>query len=135
MSIQFSVAVRNARLDSIEAAMGVSAKLQLWSGAQPANCAAAATGTKLAEYSLASDWAAAASAGSKALNGLPLSTTALAAGTIGYYRFVDTAGTTCHEQGSVTATGGGGDLTVDNPVLANGQTIQITGFTKTEAGA
>lgn len=115
--------------------MGTAAKLQGWSGSQPANCAAAATGSKLMEITLASDWAAAASAGSKALNNLPLTTTALAAGTLGYYRFVDSAGTTCHEQGSITATGGGGDMTVDNPALTSGQTINVTAFTKTEAGA
>lgn len=135
MTIQFSVTVRNARLDVIESTMGVSAKLQGWSGAQPANCAAAATGTKLIEITLASDWAAAASSGTKALNNLPLTTTALAAGTIGYYRFVDSAGTTCHEQGSVTATGSGGDMTVDNPTVALNQTVNVTAFTKTEGGA
>lgn len=135
MAIQFSVAVRNARLDAIEATIGISAKLQIWSGSVPANCAAAASGTKICEFTLASDWAAAASTGSKALSGLPLSTTALAAGTCGYYRFVDSAGTTCGEQGTVTATGGGGDMTVDNPTLVMGQSFQITGFTKTEGGA
>lgn len=135
MTIQFSTTVRNAMLDAIETSMGVSAKLQLYSGAQPANCAAAATGTKLVEYALASDWAAAAAAGSKALSSLPLSSTALAAGTAGYYRFVDSAGTTCHEQGSVTLSAGGGDMTVDNTTFTLGQTVQVTGFSKTAPGA
>lgn len=135
MTIQFSTTLRNNMLDSIETTLGTSAKLQMWSGSAPANCAAAATGTKLVEYSLASDWAAAASGGSKALSSLPLTTTALAAGTVGYYRFTDSAGTTCHEQGTVTATGGGGDMTIDNAVLASGQTVNVTGFTKTAPGA
>ena len=135
MTIQFSTTVRNAMLDAIETSMGVSAKLQLYSGAQPANCAAAATGTKLVEYALASDWAAAAAAGSKALSSLPLSTTAIIGGTAGYYRFVDTAGTTCHEQGSVTLSAGGGDMTIDNATFTTGQTVQVTGFSKTAPGA
>lgn len=135
MTVQYSATVRNGMLDAIETAIGPSAKLQIWTGSQPANCATAASGTKLAEFSLASDWAAAASSGSKALNNLPLSTTGLAAGTAGYYRFTDSAGTTCHEQGSVTATGGGGDITIDNAVIASGQTIQVTAFTKTAPGA
>lgn len=133
--MQFSVAVRNAMLDAIETTMGPSVKLQIWTGAPPANCAAAATGTKLVEIALASDWAAAASGGSKALNGLPLLTTALANGNAGYYRYVDSAGTTCHEQGTVTATGGGGDVTVDNVAMAIGQEVQVTAFTKTAPGA
>jgi hypothetical protein len=135
MTVQFSTAVRNALLDVIETTMGTSVKVQLWTGSQPANCATAASGTKLAEWSLASDWAAAASGGVKSLSSTPLSTTGLAAGSVGYYRFTDSAGTTCHEQGSVTATGGGGDLTIDNVVIAVSQSIQITGFTKTAPGA
>jgi hypothetical protein len=135
MTVQFSTSVRNAMLDSIESTMGTAAKLQIYTGAAPANCAAAASGTKLVEITLASDWASAASAGAKALSSLPLSTTALAAGTAGHYRFVDSAGTTCHEQGTVTATGGGGDMTIDNAVLASGQTVQVTAFSKTAPGA
>jgi hypothetical protein len=40
-----------------------------------------------------------------------------------------TDGTTCVAQGSVTATGGGGDLTVDNVVFAAAQAFTITAFT------
>lgn len=135
MTIQFSVAVRNAMLDAIETTMGTSAKLQMWTGTPPANCAAAATGTKLVEISLASDWAAAATNGSKSLSSLPLVTTGLANGTAGYYRFTNSAGTTCHEQGTVTAAGGGGDIIVDNPVMVSGQEVQVVAFTKTAPGA
>jgi hypothetical protein len=135
MAVQYSTSVRNAMLDTIESTIGTAARLQIWTGSQPANCATAASGTKLVDVTLASDWAAAASSGSKAFNNTPISTTAVAAGTCGYYRIVDNAGTTCHEQGSVTATGGGGDMTIDNAVLANGQAVQITGFTKTAPGA
>ena len=135
MTIQFSTAVRNAMLDSIEVAMGTAAKIQIWSGTQPANCGTTASGTKLAEWSLASDWASAAASGAKALTSVPLSTTGITNGTAGYYRFVDTAGTTCHEQGSITVTGGGGDMTIDNTSIATSQTVQITGFTKTAPGA
>lgn len=67
MTVQNSTAVRNAQGDAWETAIGTSAKLQIWSGSPPSNCAAASTGTKLAEYSLASDWTAAASSGAKTL--------------------------------------------------------------------
>lgn len=134
MAVQWSTAVRNARLDAWETAIGTAAKLQIYSGSAPANCATAASGTKLVEWTLASDWAAAASGGAKSMN-LPSAVNAVAGGTAGYYRIVDSAGTTCHEQGTVTATGGGGDLTVDNTSIASGQSVNLTGFTKTEAGA
>jgi hypothetical protein len=32
-------------------------------------------------------------------------------------------------------TGGGGDMTLDNPVIATGQTVTITSFTITAGGA
>lgn len=135
MTVQRSTAVRNARLDAIETAIGTSAKIQIRTGAQPVNCAAADSGTLLVEYALGSDWAAAAASGSKALNSTPISGTAVAAGTAGHYRIKDSAGTTCHEQGTVTATGGGGDVTIDNAVIANGQAVNISGWTVTEPGA
>lgn len=135
MTVQNSTAVRNAQGDAWETAIGTSAKLRIYSGAQPANCAAPRTGTLLVEYSLGSDWCAAASSGAKTLNSLPLSAAAAATGTAGHYAIMDSAGTTCHEQGSVTATGGGGDMTIDNTSIASGQTVNITGFTKTWPGA
>lgn len=134
MAVQHSVAVRNARLDAIETTIGTAPKLQIRTGAPPANCAAASTGTLLVEITLPSDWAAAASSGSKTLLGT-WQATASANGTAGHYRMFDSAGTTCHEQGTVTATGGGGDLTVDNTSVSSGQTVTVTTFTKTEGNA
>lgn len=135
MTVQYSTAVRNAILASLPATMGASAKIQLWTGTQPANAGTASSGTKLAEWSLGSTYQGTPSAGVMTLASTPLSTTGLAAGNAGYYRFVDSTGATCHEQGSVTATGGGGDLTIDNITIAVSQSIQITSFTKTAPGA
>ena len=135
MAIQLSVAVRNGRLDAIETAVGVSPKLRIYSGSMPAATANSRTGTLLVEYALASDWAANAASGAKVLNSLPLSITAAAAGTAGYFSIMDNAGTTCHMQGTVTATGGGGDLTLDNVSIASAQTVNVTGFTLTDGNA
>lgn len=65
MPVQLSVAARNARLDAIETTAGTTAKLQIRSGAQPATCATAASGTLLAELTLPADYLANASAGSR----------------------------------------------------------------------
>lgn len=141
MALQFSVTVRNARLDTIEttidAANGAgAAHLMIRSGAVPANCAAADSGTVLATIVLPADWMAAASNGSKALSGTWNDTSADAAGTAGHFRFYSEAAmTTCHMQGTVTATGGGGDMTLDNTVFAAGQAFSITGFTINEPNA
>ena len=133
MAFQFSVASRNAALDAIETTIGTAPTLEIRTGAAPATCATADSGTVLATMTLPSDWLAAAGSGSKALSGTWQDTSADAAGTAGHFRIK--AGATCHIQGSVTATGGGGDMTLDNAVLASGQQVTITSFTITAGGA
>lgn len=134
MPIQLSVAVRNARLDAIEATAGTAAVLQIRTGAPPADCAAANTGTLLATLTLPSDWMAAAASGAKALAG-SWTGTAAAAGTAGHFRIFNSGATTCHIQGNITASGGGGDMTLDNTSIANGQTVTVNTFTLTDANA
>lgn len=135
MAIQFSVAVRNARLDAIESTISTSAVLKIRTGAAPANVATADSGTVLATLSLPSDWMAAASSGSKAKSGTWEDTSADATGTAGHFRVYASDGTTAHIQGTVTATGGGGDMTVDNTSFASGQAFTVTGFTLTDGNA
>jgi hypothetical protein len=135
MAAQLSVAVRNARLDAIETVIGVDAVLKLFAGAQPANCAAADAGAALAVLNLPTDYMLAAAAGSKAKDGTWQDLSADSAGTAGHFRLYATGGTVCGLQGSVTVSGGGGDLQLDNPVLAAGQTVTVTAFTWTDANA
>lgn len=135
MTLQISVAVRNAMLDTIESTISTSAVLKIRSGAQPANCAAADSGDVLATLTLPSDWMAAANAGAKALSGTWQDTSADATGTAAHFRVYASDGTTCHMQGSVTATGGGGDMTLDNTSVAAGQSITISSFTLTAGNA
>lgn len=135
MALQKSVTVRNAQLDAIETAIGTSPILKIRSGAAPANCGAADTGTVLATINLPSDWMAAASAGAKAKSGTWEDASADAAGTAAHWRIYDSGGSTCHLQGTVTATSGGGDMEVSNTSFASGQDFTITSFTITAGGA
>ena len=130
--MQLSVAVRNARLDAIETAIGASAVLKIRTGAPPANCGTADSGTVLATLTLPSDWMAAASSGAKAMSGTWSDASADNTGTAAHFRLYASDGTTCGLQGTVTATGGGGDLTVDNTSFAAGQSFTVTGFTLTD---
>jgi len=134
MALQASVSVRNGRADSVETVIGATAVLKIYdlSAAAPANCAAAITGTVLASMTLPSDWMAAAAGGAKAKSGTWQDASADAAGTADYFRLFASDGTTCHLQGTVTATGGGGDLTLDNTSIASAQTVTITSFGWTE---
>ena len=135
MAIQFSTTVRNARLDTIESTIGTGAVLKIRTGAAPANVATADSGTVLATCTLPSDWMAAASSGAKAKSGTWEDTSADATGTAAHFRIYASDGTTAHIQGTVTATGGGGDLTVDNTSFAAGQAFTVTGFTLTDGNA
>lgn len=135
MAVQYSVAVRNAKLDAIETVVGTSAIMEVRTGAQPATCATANSGTVLATLSLPSDWMAAASGGSKAKSGTWSDSSADNTGTAAHFRIFASDGTTCGMQGSVTATGGGGDMTVDNTSFAAGQAFSVTGFTITAGNA
>lgn len=131
MALQYSVTVRNAQLDAFETAIGATAVLKIRTGSPPANCATADSGTVLATLNLPSDWMAAASSGSKAKSGTWEELSADATGTAGHWRLYASDGTTCHAQGTCTATGGGGDMTLDNTSINSGQTVTVTGFTIT----
>lgn len=135
MAIQFSVAVRNARADAVETAIGASAIMKIRTGAMPANCATADGGTVVATLALPSDWMAAAASGSKAKAGTWEDASADADGTAAHFRIYASDGTTCHWQGTVTGAGGGGDMQVSNTSFATGQAFTVTAFTLTEANA
>jgi hypothetical protein len=135
MAAQYSVAVRNATLDVIESTIGTSAVLRILSGSVPATTATAQSGTLLAEMTLPSDWMAAASGGTKALAGTWNDASANATGTAGYFRILDSTGTTVGIQGTITATGGGGDITLDSTSITSGQSVTITAFTITAGNA
>ena len=135
MTLQYSVAVRNARLDVVESTVGTSPILRIRTGAAPANCAAADTGTVLAEMALPSDWMSAASAGAKALLGTWQDASANATGAAAHFRVYDSGGSTCHIQGTVTATGGGGDLELSSTSIVSGDPVTITAFTLTAGNA
>lgn len=130
MSLQYSVTIRNAQLDAVESNTGGTAIMRIYdlTAAAPANCAAAITGGTLATITLPADWMNAASGGTKTLAGSWSDTSADAAGTADFFRIYDAAGTTCHIQGTVTQTGSGGDLTLDNAVIAAAQVVTIATF-------
>lgn len=132
MAVKFSVAVRNARLDALETAIGTSAVLKIRSGAAPTNITDADSGTILATLSLPSDWMANAASGSKSKSGTWQDTSADNTGTAAHFRLYASDGTTQHMQGSITATGGGGDMTVDNTSFVTGQSFTVTAFTLTD---
>ncbi len=135
MAIQYSVELRDARNDQIETVGAASPILKLRTGAQPATCATADSGTVCATMALPVDWMAASASGVKAKSGTWQDPAADAAGTIAHFRIYKADGVTCVMQGSVTIAGGGGDMTLDNNVVAINQQITITAFSVTAGNA
>lgn len=133
MAHQYSVAVRDARNDAIEATIGVSAQLLLFSGAEPVNCAAADPAGLLATLTLPVNWMAASALGVKALAGV-WTGLGTGAGNAASYRIKDAAGIVCHIQGTV-GVGAGFDLQVDNVSIAVGQVINIATYSITDGNA
>lgn len=131
-NLQLAVSTRNARLDAIETDIGTSPHLKIRTGAQPADCATADSGTVLADLTLPSDWMAAAASGSKAMSGTWQDTSADASGTAAHFR-IYTSGGVCKLQGTVGTSGS--DLNVDNTNFATGQSFSITSFTLTDGNA
>lgn len=127
MALQYSTTVRNAKLDAVETAIGTAPVMRIYSGSAPANPAAAATGTLLAEITMPSDWMAAAASGSKAMSGSWQDLSADASGTPGYFRIWNSGVTTCHVQGTAGTTGT--DMILSTGTLTAGQSFSVTGFT------
>lgn len=132
MPIRPSTAARNAAVGGITGLVDAGTgpgTLNIYSGAQPATGDAAATGTLLATVTL-TDPSFAAAANGTAAAGDPAPVTAAAAGTAGWFRVQDSAGANVYD-GSVTATGGGGDLTLGTTAISVGLTIDITSMSLT----
>jgi hypothetical protein len=127
MTIQFAQTTAHAMLDAIEADIGASPVLYLRSGAQPSTCAGADTGTLIATIAMGADAFANAASWAKAIAATISDLSADNAGTLGHWR-IKTSGGTVKLQGSVTASGGGGDMTVDNTNVTAGQQIDVTSF-------
>ena len=128
MAIDLNNLLANALLDRYDTEFPAGSILEIRTGA-PAGAENAAGGSLLVSITLpATPWAAAAG-GSKAKSGV-WSAAAGAAGTAGHYRLKN-SGDTRREEGTVTATGGGGDATIDNTSIANGQTVTVNTFTRT----
>lgn len=134
MTVQFATDVRNAQANAVESTIGTTPVLKFFTGAQPANCAAANSGTELASITLPSDWLGAAASGAVAMVGTWDDAIA-ETGTAAHFRVYASDGTTCKIQGSVTTSGGGGDMTVTTTSFVEAQPIEVLTFTLTQGGA
>lgn len=131
--VQMSAALRNARADRVESFISTSPILRLWSGALPANVAAADAGSNLAEGTLPSNWMADASSGTASLSGTWTLTGQAAAGlgTNAVHWRLYTSGGTCHMQGTL---GTAFTLVTSALTAANGNVLTFAATTGAAVG-
>lgn len=135
MAIALTTAARNAGIDAIAGLVDAGpagGTIKIYTGASPGPNTAV-TGTLLATFTLDATRAfAAAATGVVTLDVSPaITTTGVAAGTAGYFRMADSTGTAVLD-GTVTATGGGGDLELNTTTISSGLTLEITSGTLTQ---
>ena len=132
MAVRLSTAARNASTDAVVDLIDAGAAagtIKIYSGSQPASANDAATGTLLATVALADPAFGAASSG--AASGTdPAAATASATGTAGWFRVADSNGATVFD-GSVTATGGGGDMQLSSVSLTSGGSVDLSSLSYT----
>jgi hypothetical protein len=130
MALQYSGSLRTNQAAQIVATIGTGGVLKIFSGPEPANCAAADPSGMLCQISLPTNFLTAGSpaAGQTQINGTWSGTGTSTAGTgttAASFRMYDSVGT-CHLQGNCTS-----DLVLNNSSIANQQSVSITGFTIT----
>jgi hypothetical protein len=122
MAAGYSTTLRNNQLDAITSFTGNAALVRVYDGTRPATGAAITSQVKLAEFTMATPFAPAASAGALSPT-LPANTTGLAAGTATWFRIVKSDGTTFVMDGSV-----GTEMTLNTATFSIGVTTQMTAF-------
>lgn len=116
-------------LDSFTAA-AAGGKLRVYTGSRPATTLTAIGAvTQLAELTMGSPAFGAAVGGVLTANAVTSDTAADATGTAGWARLWDSAGTTALADFTVTATGGGGNITFPTLAFVATVTISMTSFT------
>jgi len=113
-------------LDEITTYAGASAELKIFSGTQPAG--GGAETTVLAELDCdVTAFAAAAAGGVLTLNGITADTAANASGVATWFRIYQTGGTVWVMDGDVSATGGNGDMQLDDTSIVLNGTVSLSG--------
>lgn len=123
MAFQYGTTLRNNQVAAIQTTVGSSGTLKIFSGAEPANCAAADPTGLLCTITLPATFLT-SSGGVTTIAGT-WSANASAAGTAATFRIYD-GSSNCHVQGNTTT-----DLVLNNTNIASGQTITVTSFSVT----
>lgn len=133
MAIQYSLTHRTNAMTQLNTDIGASAVIKLFSGAAPANCGTADTGTVLVTF--AGNAGGFGTAASQVLTASAVaSVTAGASGTPGYFRIYPTAATTTNAVVQGTVGTAATDMILTAATVTAGQTVNFTSLTVTAFG-
>jgi hypothetical protein len=127
MAFQYGATLRNNQVSQIQTTVGASGTLIIFSGAEPANCAAADPTGVLATIALPAAFLT-SSGGVTTIAG-SWSVAASGTGTAASFRMKD-GSAVCHVQGNTTT-----DLVLNNQSITSGQTVTVTSFSVTAGNA
>lgn len=130
MTVGLSTTARNARLDAITTAVGSAGKLRIYNGSRPATGGTATT--LLAELTLGSPFAPAASSGVLTANAITGDTSADATGTATWARVVTSGGTFVMDCSVGTSAA---DLILATVSIVAAAAVNVTSFVITEGNA
>lgn len=137
MATRISTSARNAAASAIAGLLDAgpaAGYIEIRTGSQPATANTAASGTLLATLPLSDPAFGAASTGTVTAAAISSDTSADNTGTAGWFRAYDSTGAAVID-GSVTATGGGGDMTLDSVSIVATGTVAVTAWSITMPAA
>jgi deoxyribose-phosphate aldolase len=121
MSLTVTAAAAQSMGSALATAIGASSTIKIYSGSKPATPETAATGTLLVTIAISGSFT---SSGGVLTASDPAAAAPAASGTAGYFRLATSGGTAIID-GTVTATGGGGDLTLGSTAINTGVNVDL----------
>lgn len=121
MAVSISAVLAQAMAAAAATDIGSGSSIRIYSGSKPSTPETAATGTLLVTIPIAGSFTA--SAGTLAAAD-PASASPAASGTAGYFRVL-TSGSTAKLDGTVSATGGGGDMQLGSTTVTTGVPVDL----------
>lgn len=121
MALSISAAAAQAMGAALATDIGSGATIEIRSGSKPATPETAASGTLLATVTISGSFS---STGGVLTAADPASASPAASGTAGYFR-VKTSGGTAKIDGTVSASGGGGDMQLGSTTITTGVPVDL----------
>lgn len=121
MSISVTAVATQVMGVALATDIGASSTIKIYSGSKPATPETAPSGTLLVTISISGSFTSTSGVLTAAD---PAAAAPAASGTAGYFR-VATSGGTAKLDGTVTATGGGGDMTLGSTTISTGVNVDL----------